>query len=254
MQVSETLMRTATSTWRSLRPPSESRSISTPGDGTFGSATLLSVDEFPGMVIAIDLNGDRWVELATVHNGVYGSSKAISVLPGTGNGRFGPSVEYTVGQGPIEIVATDLDEDGDLDLATSNNGGDDISNFNDESTTVLLNKGDGTFGSITTYPGEDINYYLSEWAIEAADVDADGNVDLVVSNVLVNDAGVYYGKGDGTLDPTQVRYGLQNGAQDLTVADFDGDGLIDIAASGYIQSVDPLFPPTGIVVLINQGS
>jgi FG-GAP-like repeat len=129
------------------------------GDGTFGSATLLSVDEFPGMVIATDLNGERWVELATVHNGVYGSSKAISILPGTGNGRFGPPVEYTVGQGPIEIVATDLDEDGDLDLATSNNGGDDVSNFNDESTHVLLNGGDGALGSITTYPGEDINYY-----------------------------------------------------------------------------------------------
>jgi glycine/D-amino acid oxidase-like deaminating enzyme len=75
----------------------------------------------------------------------------------------------------------------------------------------------------------------------------------VVSNVLGNDAGVYYWKGDGTLEPEQVRYGLQNGAQDLAVADFDGDGLVDIAASGYIQSIDPLFPPTGIVVLINQG-
>jgi hypothetical protein len=50
-----------------------------------------------------------------------------------------------------------------------------------------------------------------------------------------------------------VRYGLQNGAQDLTVADFNGDGRPDIAAAGYLQSVDPLFPPAGIVVLKNQG-
>jgi hypothetical protein len=158
-----------------------------------------------------------------------------------------------VGQGPIEIVAADLDADGDLDLATSNNGGDDVSNFADESTTVIINAGGGVFGPITTYAGEAINYYLSEWAIAASDVDSDGNVDLVVSNVMGNNAGVYYGRGDGTLEPVQVRYGLQNGAGDLTVTDFNGDGQPDIAATGYLQSVDPLFPPTGIVVLKNRG-
>jgi hypothetical protein len=171
-----------------------------------------------------------------------------------GGGRFGPFKKYTVGQGPIEVVAADFDKDGDLDLATSNSGGDDISTFADESTTVLLNRGNGTFGPITSYKGEAINYYLSEWAIELADVDGDGNVDLVVSNVIGNNAGVYYGHGDGSFEPQQVRYGLQNGAQDMTVADFTGDGLVDIAASGYLQSVDPLFPPTGIVLLTNQGS
>lgn len=224
------------------------------GDGTFGSARILRVAEFPGMVIALDLNGDGWAELVTVHNGVYGSSKTISVLPAQGGGRYGHFVKYTVGQGPIEIVAADFDGDGDPALATSNNGGDDISTFADESTTVLLNRGNGTFGPITTYPGEAINYYSSEWAIEAADVDADGHVDLLVSNVIGNDAGVYYGHGDGSFEPQQVRYGLQNGAQDMTVADFNGDGLVDIAATGYLQSVSALFPPTGIVLLTNQGS
>jgi hypothetical protein len=224
------------------------------GHGTFRPAKLLSVAEFPGMVIARDLNGDGWADLVTVHNGVYGSSQTISVLLALGDGRYGHFVKYTVGQGPIEIVAADFDADGDLDLATSNNGGDDISTFADESTTVLLNKGNGTFGPITTYPGEAINYYLSEWAIEAADIDADGHIDLVVSNYIGNDAGVYYGRGDGSFDPQQVRYGLQNGAQDMTVADFNGDGLADIAATGYLQSRDPFFPPTGIVLLTNQGS
>jgi len=39
----------------------------------------------------------------------------------------------------------------------------------------------------------------------------------------------------------------------ITVTDFNGDGQPDIAATGYLQSVDPLFPPTGIVVLKNRG-
>lgn len=222
------------------------------GNGTFKPAQLIPVAEFPGMVIVTDLSGDGVQDLATVHNGVYGSSKAISVLRGTGGGKFAPGVKYTVGQGPIEIVATDLDEDGDLDLATSNNGGDDTSTFVDESTTVLLNKGNGAYDKITTYPGEAVYSYLNEWAINAADIDGDGNVDIAVSNVLGNNVGVYYGRGDGTLDPQQVRYGVHNGAQDMTVADFNGDGRPDIAAAGYLLSVDPFFPPAGIVVLKNQ--
>jgi hypothetical protein len=224
------------------------------GDGTFGTWRLVPVAEFPGMVIAPDLNGDGWLDLATPHNGVYGSSQSISVIPGTGGGQFGEFAKYQVGQGPLGIVATDLDEDGDLDLATSNNGGDDVSNFEDESTTVVLNRGNGTFGPITTYLGEAINYYLSEWAIQAGDMDQDGNLDLIVSNVLGNNVGVHYGNGDGTVDPKQVRYGVQNGAQDITVADFDADGLLDIAATGYLQSVSALFPPPGIVVLTNRGT
>ncbi len=223
------------------------------GDATFGSARTIPLADFPGMIAIADLSGDGMLDLATVHNGVYGSGKKISVLRGTGNARFAIAEAYTVGQGPIEIVAADLDKDGDLDLITSNNGGDDISNFADESTTTLLNDSTGHFAGKTNYPGEAINYYLSEWAIAASDIDADGNVDIIVSNVLGNDAGVYYGKGDGTLEREQVRYGLQNGAQDFAVADFNGDGSMDIAASGYLQSVDPLFPPTGIVVLKNRG-
>ena len=46
----------------------------------------------------------------------------------------------------------------------------------------------------------------------------------------------------------------KNGAQDMTAADFNGDGTVDIAAAGYLQSVSALFPPPGILVLLTSGS
>ena len=67
-------------------------------------------------------------------------------------------------------------------------------------------------------------------AIELADVDLDGTLDAVVLVEATADYVCYRGAGDGTFAGAITSGGLYLQPTDLTVGDFNGDGLPDIAA------------------------
>src|SRR4029450_8440528 len=54
----------------------------------------------------------------------------VSVLLGTGNGRFGAEHAYAVGGVPVDVVAADFDGDGRSDLA--------VANLRDSTVSALL--------------------------------------------------------------------------------------------------------------------
>jgi hypothetical protein len=56
---------------------------------------------------------------------------------------------------------------------------------------------------------------------------------VVVSNYGANTVGVFLGKGDGTFQP-QASYSLNGFANNLAIADINGDGKLDIAGSYYV--------------------
>ena len=64
------------------------------------------------------------------------------------NPRFGSPgavlFSYSAGVGPTSVVAVDLNDDGKPDIVVANSG--------DDTVSVLLGNGDGTFQSQTTYP------------------------------------------------------------------------------------------------------
>jgi hypothetical protein len=76
-------------------------------------------------VIAADFNGDGVLDLAT---GNYSDSN-IAILPGNGDGTFGPHVNYPAADGARGLVAADFNGDGRLDLAVANQFADSISVF-----------------------------------------------------------------------------------------------------------------------------
>jgi hypothetical protein len=71
------------------------------------------------------------------------NSGAASVLLGSGSGAFGPKTDYPAGSATSGVVVADFNGDGKLDLATSNQNGNDVS--------VLLGNGRGTFQTQVTY-------------------------------------------------------------------------------------------------------
>ena len=81
-------------------------------------------------------------------------------------------------------------------------------------------------------------------ALKAADLDGDGRLDLVVSNVGSNSLTVLFGQSPSGLgSPLTLATGV-NPVQ-VEVDDFDGDGLLDIAASNFGSGSISLFRNAG---------
>lgn len=94
--------------------------------------------------------------------------------------------------------------------------------------TVYLNNGDGTFQTGVYYNGN-FNFFNFPSEAAIADVNGDGNNDVIVGNVDSGNISVFLGHNDGTLVVERDSYGL-GGFPWTTplVADFNGDGLMDV--------------------------
>jgi YVTN family beta-propeller protein len=121
---------------------------------------------------------------------------------------------------PEAIVAGDFTGDGRTDLA--------VANQSDNTVSVLLGNGDGTFQPQLTYAvgnGSD--------AIVAGDFTGDGQLDLAVVNPgtwpdFSGSVSVLLGNGDGTFRP-QGTYAVGSDPVAIVAGDFTGDGHLDLA-------------------------
>jgi hypothetical protein len=103
------------------------------GDGSFQSP-ILSTGQTFFYLASGDLNGDGVPDLAGV------SYKTVGVLFGNGNGTFQTEVAYTVPRYPGSVHTADINLDGKLDLVVAG-----------YPYSLLLNNGDGSFGSEESY-------------------------------------------------------------------------------------------------------
>jgi hypothetical protein len=135
-----------------------------------------------------------------------------------------------------------VNKDGKADLVVTNPcgaGGECTSG----SVGVLLGNGDGTFQSAMTYGS---GGYL-DTAVAVADMNQDGNPDLVVANTCADNicegdglVGVLFGNGDGTFQAALIYGSGGRFAQSVAVADVNGDGRLDILAANESGSIGAL--------------
>jgi hypothetical protein len=136
-------------------------------------------------------------------------------------------VDYTVGNGPYEVVAADLNHDGRPDIAVANTCGNN-STCKQGSVSVLLNNGDGTFATQVQYP-------VAAFAgpIAVGDFNGDGSPDLVVTSTMNGTQGrvsVLLNQGSGSFSPA-VSYAAGMSPSGVTVGDFNRDGKLDLAVA-----------------------
>jgi uncharacterized repeat protein (TIGR01451 family) len=130
---------------------------------------------------------------------------------------FGPAATYGAGASPASVAVADFSGDGKLDLATANNGSNNIS--------ILLGNGDGTFGAAVS-AGAGTN----PTSVAAGDFNGDGKPDLAVANDGSNNISILLGNGDGTFGAATAFAAGINPAS-VAVADFDGNGKLDVVVA-----------------------
>lgn len=181
-------------------------------------------------IAAADLDQDGDFDLAVPRV----SDDDVVVLLNGGSGGFTAADTLATGFGPEAITAFNLNDDAAPDLAVSNGGGTDIS--------VLVNRVRSTFINEIR-----LDFRAPPRAIGAGDFNGDGKQDLAVTSgddarshvaVLVNEGTGVFIKGNALPVGSDPR--------GLVVADFNGDGMPDLATAN--QASDD------VSVLLNDGS
>ncbi len=252
------------------------------GQFTFGGATSAAAGTQPGGLAAGDFNGDGLMDLATTtdnpdsitilfNNGAGGVVLGLTVpLPnssspgelaagdvdGDGDDDFvvilkdqlsvmtvfqtAPSAFVMGSSAPVGdrargIDMADIDGNGSLDVA--------VANRNDDTISVLINNGAGTFSSTTIAVGAEPR------AVVIADFDGDADGDIAVTEhdartvrILSNSANVFSSSAVLSV-PANVR------PDGIEAADLNGDGIADLA----VATSDQTLGLNQVSVYINNG-
>jgi phospholipase C len=127
--------------------------------------------------------------------------------------------DWGTGSNPVGLARGDFNGDGNLDLA--------VLNQNDDTVSILLGNGDGTFTN-----GVVVNTGLRPRAVAVGDFNEDGYLDLAVANGGDSTVSIFMGDGKGGFSMASQLVNTVNPVS-IAVGDFNGDGNLDIAVSNY---------------------
>jgi FG-GAP-like repeat len=194
------------------------------GDGQ-GGMTLgghFPVDTLSKGLEVGDVNRDGHLDLVNCANWGYDET----LLLGDGLGAFhvaAPPSEIDGDGEPVRLLLRDFNNDGRLDIFV---------NAPDESSALLF-FGDGK-GNFPAPAAEVEDLSGSPYGMDAADLNGDGNLDVVIGGPsrTTNDVNVLLG--DGTGEFIASTFGVQDLPASNKIGDLNNDGAPDIVVAGAL--------------------
>ena len=175
---------------------------------------------------------------------ISGLGKGVAAQPGSKKTKvavpvseidFAPAVSYASGGFlATSMVVADVNRDGRPDVLVANDCANDTCSSNG-TVGVLLDNADGTYHAAVNYGsgGQKPN------SVVVADVNGDGNPDLLVLNECVDNAcasgtiGVLLGHGDGTFKAAVLYSTGGRRPNSIVIQDVNGDGIPDLLVAQY---------------------
>jgi hypothetical protein len=216
------------------------------GDGAGGfrppAASPVPTGIASHLIACDDLTGDGHPDVAVTSH----DSHDVVILPGDGTGGLDAAVSLRVpaleaGEPHNHgLLAVDLDEDGDLDIVTTNQA---------EGSVSVLRSGGGSGGGggFAPAPGSPFSVGRMPYLPAAGDVDGDGHLDLAIPNARDDDVTILLGKTDGSFSGAPGSpYPVESRPYFAGLADLDGDSRLDLVTSHAETSL--------LTILIGDGT
>jgi hypothetical protein len=190
-----------------------------------GPATEYPLDGSTGDLVVGDINNDGNADLTVGGTDANGLGE-VGVMFGLGDGRLGTPVwnEMLPGDTAKSLTVTDFDDDNDLDIITTGGSG---------APELFLNNSDGTFGVSKPLPGSTHR--------EPPRVVRGGHLGGDHGAVAENAAGALtaWFHVENTFVPDDIASvnAALHDTTGLAIADFDRDGVADIAVAGSVAGV-----------------
>ncbi|HQQ93860.1 MAG TPA: FG-GAP-like repeat-containing protein [Bacteroidia bacterium] len=217
--------------------------------GSLGSISFASKVDFgtsnvPRGIVIVDIDGDGKKDVA-----VGTDNNVISVFRNTstpGTISFAARVDFAVGTTPVGVASADIDGDGKADLASCNVN----------SNTISMLRNTSSPGTISFAAKVDYASSTQPFAIDLADIDADGKPDIATANRGAATFSAWRNlssSGSLALD-TRLDFSGGSNPSSISLSDFDNDGMLDVAVGNDNAATISLAKNTGTPGTISFGS